>query len=60
MATKMDKPADVTAEVKVETPKVVIKEAPAEEAPKLSEKTLAEQAAGREALKARQQAAKAN
>lgn len=57
MATKETAPASkVTPEV---TPKVVISEAPVEAAPKLSAQTLAEQEAGRAALKIHQDAAKA-
>lgn len=57
MAPRTEKTPEVTAEV---TPKVVISEAPAAEAPKLSAQTIAEQEAGRVALKARQDAMKAN
>lgn len=57
MAAKETAPAPkVTAEV---TPKVVVSEAPAPETPKLSANTLAEQEAGRAALKAYQEATKA-
>lgn len=56
MAVKETAPK-ATSEV---TPKVVISEAPIEQAPKLSAQTLAEQEAGRAALKVHQDAAKAH